>query len=41
MKPSDDIIEDYLSGAEIDPCDYDAFAMEKLHEFLGDDEENI
>lgn len=34
----EDIIEDYLSGEMIDPCEYDAYSLEKLDEFLGNDE---
>lgn len=33
----DDIIDDYLNGKVIDPCEYDAYSLEKLAEFLGDD----
>ncbi len=34
-----DIIDEYLSGAEIDPCKHSQFEMERLAEFLGDDAE--
>jgi len=37
--PDEEIINDYLDGKIIDPCDYDAFSLEKLDEFLGNDEE--
>ncbi len=38
MKNSeDDIIDDHLNGKVIDSCEYDAYSLEKLAEFLGDD----
>lgn len=37
--PEHKIIDDYLNGQEIDPCKYDAYSLEKLAEFLGDDDE--
>lgn len=39
MKSAEDAIDGYLNGEMIDPCDYDQLAMEKLDEFLGNDEE--
>ncbi len=38
MKTSKDAIDDYLQGATIDPCEYDQYELEKLAEFLGDEE---
>ena len=39
MRPlGNDIIDDYLHGAEIDPCNYDAYDLGKLDEFLGNEE---
>ena len=35
----EDIIENYLSGENIDPCEYDEFSLRMLDEFLGNDEE--
>ena len=40
MNDDNDIIDDYLGGKMIDPCEYDAFSLEKLDEFLGNDEED-
>ena len=37
--PEDELIDKYLSGEEIDPCEYDAYSLEKLDEFLGNDGE--
>lgn len=37
--PEHEIIDDYLSGESIDPCEYDAYSLEKLSQFLGDEEE--
>ncbi len=39
QSPKSDIIEEFLHGSIIDPCDYDAYSLEKLNEFLGDNEE--
>lgn len=35
----EELIDDYLNGKIIDPCEYDAYSLEKLAEFLGDDAE--
>lgn len=37
MDTPEDLINDYLQGLEIDPCKHDAYCLEKLNEFLGDD----
>jgi len=37
--PEEELINEYLLGEVIDPCEYDGFALEKLHEFLGDESE--
>jgi len=34
-----DVIEKYLDGEIIDPCKHSQFEMEKLDDFLGDDNE--
>lgn len=39
MNPDEEIIEAYLNGEEIDPCEYSQMSVEKLNEFLGNDEE--
>lgn len=39
MEMPEDLIETYLRGEDIDPCDHDAYCLEKLAEFLGDDTE--
>lgn len=36
--PEEQLIDDYLNGEIIDPCDYDQYSLEKLDEFLGNDE---
>ena len=40
METPEDLIDAYLHGEEIDPCDHDAYCLEKLSEFLGNDPEN-
>lgn len=35
----EDIIDNYLSGEIIDPCEYDEFSLARLNDFLGEDEE--
>ena len=37
MEPGD-IIDDYLDGKNIEPCEYSEYEIEKLEEFLGEDE---
>lgn len=37
----EDLIEKYLAGEIIDPCEYDALALEKFHEMIGDEEEDV
>ncbi len=41
MKSSEDqtrIIENYLAGGEIDPTEYDEYALHQLEEMLGEEE---
>lgn len=33
-----DLIEDYLEGKMIDPCEYGQYELEKLAEYLGEEE---
>lgn len=35
--PEEELINDYLNGEVIDPCEHDQFDLEKLGEFLGED----
>lgn len=35
---SKDIIEDWMGGQEIDPCEYDEWQIRQLEEFLGEDD---
>lgn len=37
--PEEELLDEYLSGGEIDPIKYDQHALEKFHEILGDDED--
>lgn len=37
--PEEELLDEYLSGEEIDPIKYDQYALEKFHEILGDDED--
>lgn len=34
-----DILDEYLDGDEIDPCEHSQWEMEKLAEFLGNEDE--
>lgn len=36
--PEEALFDEYLSGEEIDPTEYDQFALEKFHEMRGEDE---
>lgn len=40
MTQSDDLINDFLSGEIIDPCEHDQYELEKLAEFLGFDQDD-
>lgn len=35
----DDIIQEYLEGKIIDPCEHSQFEMDRLAEYFGDDTE--
>lgn len=37
LLPEDELIDKYLSDEIIDPCEYDAYPLQKLDEFLGND----
>lgn len=37
METPEDLIDAYLQGAEIDPCEHDSYCLEKLDEYLGSD----
>lgn len=39
MEMPEDLIDNYLQGLDIDPCKHDAYNLEKLAEFLGEDAE--
>ncbi len=40
MTQSDDLINDYLAGDEIDPCEHDQYELEKFAEFFGLDQDD-
>lgn len=41
LLPEDDLINDYLAGKIIDPCDYDQYSLGKLDEFLGNSDDEV
>lgn len=34
--PEEQLFDDYLAGAEVDPTEHDQYTLEKFHEILGD-----
>lgn len=41
MLSEEDLIDKYLGGEIIDPCEYGQLVMEKLDESFGNDEDNV
>lgn len=38
--PEEELWDEYMSGEEIDPTEYDQFALEKFHEMRGEGEDD-
>ncbi len=38
--PEEELLDEYLSGEEIDPTKYDQYALEKFHELHEEDEDD-